>query len=161
MPFVSACLDEIDTLRGARLAWLALTWTALAGLFVAVRAMLPAGPSRNADAALGTALLGTIPVFLEWSLQVRTDQIALAGGTWGTALLLISRRRAAWALLGGMAFGLGFIGSQKLAYLVAWGGLLFLGDAFVRNEFLRSATSAESGSWPPGPWRCWPDGGCS
>ncbi|MEM7410757.1 MAG: hypothetical protein AAF430_11025 [Myxococcota bacterium] len=134
MPWVSACLDEIHTARGARLAWLVLTWTALAGLFVALRELLPEGPTRTVDAALGTALLGAIPVFLEWSLQIRTDQIALCGGTWGIAGLLLSRRRPVFAVLAGIAFGMGFIGSQKLGYLAALGLVLAAGDLLVHAD---------------------------
>jgi hypothetical protein len=135
LPLVRDCRDEISVGRTARLFWLALTWGYLAGVFALLQELLPADRHRTHDAALGTALLGLFPAFLEWSIQVRTDQVALAGGAWGAVLLLASRRRAWLALVAGVAFGVGWLGTQKLAYIAALAGLLAAGDLALRTEW--------------------------
>jgi hypothetical protein len=134
-PLVRDCADEIAVGREARLAWLGLTWLYLAGVFVLLRELLPNDRHRLHDAALGTALLGLLPAFLEWSIQVRTDQVALLGGAWGAAALVASRRRPWLALAAGVAFGVGWLGTQKLAYVAALAGLLAAGDLALRSEW--------------------------
>ena len=159
IPWVEGCEDEIALGRAVRLAWLALTWTALAGVFVLLLQLLPAGPQRRHDAALGTALLGLAPVFLEWSIQVRTDQWALCGGAWGAAALLASRRRPWLAALAGLALGVGWLGTEKLAYLAALAALLAAGDLWLRGEWsprreaLRVALVAVAGTAVLVGWR--------
>ena len=135
LPLVRDCHDEIAVGCIARLAWLALTWSYLAAVFALLYQLLPADRHRGHDAALGTALLGLFPAFLEWSIQVRTDQVALAGGAWGAALLVASRRRAWLGLAAGVAFGVGWLGTQKLAYVAALAGLLAAGDLALRAEW--------------------------
>ena len=135
LPIAEDCTDEIAVSRHGRLAWLALTWVALAGVFTLFFQLLPATPHRVHDAALGTALLGLAPVFLEWSIQVRTDQVALAGGAWGAAACVASRRRPALALVAGLCFGVGWLGTQKVAYIAALAFVLAVGDHFVRREW--------------------------
>ncbi len=124
VPFVGDCDDEIGAVRRARLAWLALTAGLLAGLFALLFEVGRASPHRISNAALGTALLAGVPAFLRWSLQVRTDQIALCAGLWGGVALLASRRRPWLAALAGVAFGLGFLATQKLVYVAALIALL-------------------------------------
>jgi hypothetical protein len=145
VPLVRDCADEIAVGRAARLAWLALTWGYLAGVFALLLQLLPADRHRVHDAALGTALLGLLPAFLEWSIQVRTDQVALLGGTWGTVALLASRRRPWLALAAGALFGVGWLGTQKLAYLAALGGLLAAGDLALRAEWRGRRELARAG----------------
>jgi hypothetical protein len=135
LPIVRECSDEIAVGRRARLAWLALTWGYLAGVFALLVELLPADRHRTHDAALGTALLGLFPAFLEWSIQVRTDQVALLGGAWGAAWLVASRRRPWLAVAAGVAFGVGWLGTQKLAYIAALAALLAAGDLIVRSSF--------------------------
>src|SRR5258708_13277631 len=96
----------------------------LAGVCARRLERLPADRHRAHDAWLGAALPGLFPAFLEWSIQVRTDQVALAGGAWGAVLLLASRRRAWLALVAGVAFGVGWLGTQKLAYIPVLAALL-------------------------------------
>jgi len=107
LPIVSACSDEIATARMARWLWLGLTLCFLAGFFAMLLELLRGRPQRRHDALFGVALLALVPAFLEWSLQVRTDQLALAGGVWGGMLLLASQRRAPLALAAGLQFGVG------------------------------------------------------
>src|SRR5262249_39705536 len=61
-------------------------------------------------------------------------QVALAGGALGGWLLLASRRRPALALAAGACLGAGFLGSQKVLYLVALALLLAAGELRVRRE---------------------------
>lgn len=145
LPLVSACTAEIEVLQTARLAWVGFTFAYLAGVGVAL-AQLQTDPGRKlGDALLGIALLALVPAFVEWSVQVRTDQIALAGAAWGGVALLASRRRVGLALVAGFAFGFGFLSSQKLVYAAAAMGVLAAGQLWLardwstRREFLRGA----------------------
>jgi len=134
LPIVSACSDEIATARMARWLWLGLTLCFLCGLYAMLLELLRGRPQRRHDALLGVALLALVPAFLEWSLQVRTDQLALAGGVWGGMLLLASQRRAPLALAAGILFGVGYLGSQKLLYAAALAGLLVAGRAYLERD---------------------------
>jgi hypothetical protein len=130
LPFVAGCDDEIAVVRRARLLWVLFTAAFLAGVWVWTAQL--GGGWR--DAALAVALLALVPAFLDASVQVRTDQIALAGGAWGGAALLASRRRPALALAAGLAFGVGMLGSQKLVYVGALAGLLAAGELWLARE---------------------------
>jgi hypothetical protein len=123
-PLVAACQDEIATARSARIAWLGVTLLYLTGIGALLAELVRGSARRVHDAFLGVALLGLLPVFLEWSLQVRTDQIALAGGVWGGVALLASQRRPSLALAAGAALAIGWLSSQKLAYVGALAGVL-------------------------------------
>lgn len=144
MPFVSECTDEIAVGRRARLLWLGISVVQLAGLALLIWELLPERPQRLHDTLLGVAALALLPVTLEWSLQVRTDHIAVAGATFGGALLLMSRRRVALAALAGLAFGIGWLSSQKLAYLALLmlclevGTLVLTRDWQPRREAMRA-----------------------
>lgn len=134
-PLVAECSDEIAVGRSARALWLGFTLAYLAGVTALLLELLRGRRERLHDAALGVALLGLLPAFLEWSLQVRTDQLALAGGAWGCAALVASRRLPALALAAGLAFGIGWLSSQKLFYLAALGGLLSLVPLLADREW--------------------------
>ncbi|MDJ0848747.1 MAG: hypothetical protein QNK04_10240 [Myxococcota bacterium] len=134
LPFVERCDDEVSVIRRARLLWVLFTGAFLAGLVVWVAALREDGGGWL-DGALALALLALVPAFLESSVQVRTDQIALAGGAWGGALLLASRGRPAFAAVAGVAFGLGLLASQKLVYVAALAGLLALGQLWIAGEW--------------------------
>jgi hypothetical protein len=141
VPIVSACSDEIATARHARWLWLGVTLCLLAGLYALLCELLRDRKQRRHDALFGVALLALVPAFLEWSLQVRTDQLALAGGVWGGMLLLASQRRAPLALAAGVLFGAGYLGSQKLLYVAALMGLLAAGRTWLARD-LRPAREA-------------------
>ena len=132
---VVGCRDEIATGRAARGLWLGLTALYLAGIGTLLAQLLRGRPGRLHDAALGVALLGLLPVFLEWSIQVRTDHIALAAGVWGGVLLVASRRRHVLALAAGVCFGIGWCSSQKLAYVAVLMALLELGRMTLAREW--------------------------
>jgi len=134
LPFAADCEDEIRAIRHARLLWLGITGIFLAGLGAVLLELQPDASRRRGDALLGVLLLACVPAFLEWSIQVRADQIALAGGTMGGAVLLASRRRPALALAAGLLFGVGYLSSQKLIYVAALMGLLAGGQLLLRRE---------------------------
>ncbi len=136
MPLVEDCLDEMSVGRSARWLWLVFTFAILAGLFVALAELLRDRAHRFHDAALGVGLLALLPVFLEWSIQVRTDHVALLGATWGGVALLRSERAPGLALAAGLAFGIGWLGSQKLAYGGALMALLAAGRLFVSGSLV-------------------------
>ncbi len=134
LPLVTSCTDEISVVRTARLFWVLFTLAYLAGTGVLLAQLQPDPQRRLGDALLGVGLVCFVPVFLEWSIQVRTDQIALAGGVWGGVALLASRRYPALGAAAGLLFGLGFLASQKLVYVVAAVGLLAAGQLWSARE---------------------------
>lgn len=148
LPLVRGCTDEIATLRRARWLWVVFTVLLVAGFFALLRGALPAAAATESAALLGVGLLVLVPVFVRWSLQVRTDQPALAAALWGGVALLASRRRPALALAAGALLGLGFLASQKAVYAAALVGLLaaaqpLLGRPFrLRREALRVVLAA-------------------
>jgi hypothetical protein len=148
LPLVGGCSDEMATLRHARWLWTVFTVLLVAGFYALLRQALPAGVAAEHAALLGTGLLVLVPVFVRWSLQVRTDQPALAAALWGGAALLASRRRPSLALAAGALFGLGFLASQKAIYAVALAGLLAVAGPLVgrtlrlRREALRALLAA-------------------
>jgi hypothetical protein len=83
LPIAESCLDEIKTVHEGRLLWLGLTAAFLLGLVALLRKMQPDPGRRFWDAAVGVGLLALLPAFLESSIQVRADQVALAAGVWG------------------------------------------------------------------------------
>jgi hypothetical protein len=135
MPLVEACSSEAQVAQLARGLWVLITLGYLGGVFALLLELFRDRPQRLHDACLGVALLGLVPAFLEWSLQVRTDQIALAGAAWGSAALLRSERNPGLALIAGLAFGIGWLSSQKLAYGAALGGTLALGKLLLAGRF--------------------------
>jgi hypothetical protein len=145
VPFVSGCQDEIAVARAARLAWIGVTTALLAGLFALLRELLRGERSGAADAALGVALLACVPAFVRWSLQVRTDQLALALALWGGFALLRSRRRLALAALAGVLFGLGYLATQKALYAAGLAGVLAAGDAWRRGAWRAPHEAARAG----------------
>jgi hypothetical protein len=144
LPLVADCDDEIEVLQRARLLWVLITLAYLIGVGVLVWHLQPERERRLADALLAVGLLALVPAFLEWSIQVRTDQIALAGGVWGGVALLASKRRPTLALAAGALLGIGLLASQKLFYVAALVGLFALAQvAFGRRmRFRREALRA-------------------
>jgi hypothetical protein len=134
LPFVRGCTDEIAVVRAARLAWTGLTALFLVGFGAWVAGLERDPARRRGSALLGVALLSLVPAFVACSVEVRTDQLALAGGAWGGAWLLASRRRPWLALAAGACFGAGFLGSQKLLYALALAGLLAAGQLRLERE---------------------------
>lgn len=134
LPLLGDCPDEMTVIHRARLLWLAITIGMLAGLAAVVVQLRRDSRTRWREAGLAVALLAMVPEFLRWSIEVRTDQLALAAGLWGATALLASRRRPALALLAGALFGLAYLSTQKAVYVCLLAGLLTLGDLWLRRE---------------------------
>lgn len=142
---VDGCSNTVGMLHVTRVAWAALTLGLLSGLFV----FLAQATRRSADAwlaaALGTACLAFVPLFLRWSLQIRTDQASAACALWAGVALFSSRNRPWVALLAGALFATGYLFTQKAIYLTALVGLVVAGDLYIdraiawRREALRVA----------------------
>ncbi|MEE9577098.1 MAG: hypothetical protein V3W35_06770 [Gemmatimonadota bacterium] len=136
LPFVKACSHTISAARSARLLWVAFTIALVTGLWFLLLTFLRTSGRRVDGAALGLALLVFIPAFLRYSIQVRTDQPALALGLWGGVALIASRRSPPVALLAGLSYGVGFLFSQKLIYVGALTALLASGELLLRRDFV-------------------------
>lgn len=134
LPFVERCANELAVMQDARLLWLAITFLFLTGMWAWLVQLAPTRRGGHLGAALGIALLALPPAFLDSSLQVRTDHLALAGGAWGGALLLVSQRRPWLSLAAGLAFGIGLLGSQKVIYLGALAGLVAVGQLALKRD---------------------------
>jgi len=140
VPFARDCVDSVATVVKARIFWQAVTLLYLAGTFaLTLRWFRFAGGTGRGklEAFLAVGLLAFMPAFVFWSVQVRTDQAALASAVWGGAALMFDRRR--WALLGGALFGVSLLCTQKGLYVIAL-GLLMLSSATV----LRGLSAGET-----------------
>jgi hypothetical protein len=135
MPIVGACDDAVAVVHRARLLWLPVTDAAFVGLFWLIARFLRDRRERWTAAALGLGSLALVPVVLRWSVQVRTDQPAIAAGLWAAVLLLGSRARPGKAVAAGILLGLGYLCTQKLLYVAALGAVLALADLYVNPGF--------------------------
>ncbi len=131
LPFVADCANEIEVARSARSLWILFG----VGMLVGLWCVLARFTSRR-DAWFGVALLALVPEFLVWSLQVRTDQPALAAALLAGAALLASRERPVLATVAGALIGLGFLSSQKALYVVGLVGVLVIAEHW-RDRDLR------------------------
>lgn len=126
VPFLKDCTDVVTTAVRVRLLWLGITSVFLCGVFFLVRNWYRFARREDPgslEASVAVMLLAFHPTFVVWSLQVRTDQVALAAATWGGVLLLSDRR---WfALLAGALCGLAVLSTQKGVYIAALAGLLW------------------------------------
>jgi len=134
LPFVVDCENEITVVRRARVLWMFFTLAGLCGFGLLLRRLSPNSRRRNADALLGVSLLALVPDFLVWSIQIRADQFAIAATIWGGVALLASRDRPGWATGAGLAFGLGFLSSQKAVYLIVLVGVLAAAEVWRARE---------------------------
>jgi hypothetical protein len=137
LPFVSGCEDTFPTLMAIRIAWAIVTLGSLGAFYMLLSRALRSAPDRWMIAALGVALIALVPVFMRWSLQVRTDQPAIAAALWGSVALLYSRSRTWLAVVGGALWAISYLFTQKGIYLIGLGGIVALGDLFVDGEFDR------------------------
>ena len=135
LPFIDGCTNSVEALRSARVFWLFLTAGYLVGVAVLVRTMRRDTEQSWQPAVLSVALLALVPAFLHWSLQVRTDHLALLCGVWSGVFALWSRSRAWLSLISGVLACAGFLCSQKLLYVGALVGVLVIGDLYVHREF--------------------------
>ena len=125
-PFVRNCVDAITTAVRARILWQLITLAYLCGVFFLVRNWFRFSrrPENGyLEGAAAVALLAFLPAFVAWSVQVRSDQAALAAAVWGGVCLLSERRRL--AVVAGLLFGLALLCTQKAVYSAALCGLLW------------------------------------
>ena len=134
MPFVDGCRSAIDTIAAGRLLWSAFTFGLLGGLYVLLRLATHRHGADRRPAILGVAAIALVPVFLRWSIEVRTDQLGALFGIWGGVLLLASARRAYLSFLAGLLFGIGYHVTQKLIYVVLLVAIVAVADVFADKE---------------------------
>lgn len=146
IPFVSGCSDPIDTINVVRLVWSVFTFALLAGTFALLQRAGRPSTHATPAAALGTACVAFVPVFVHWSVQVRTDQPAVACALWGGVALLASRDRPRLAAAAGLLVGVGYLFSQKAVYVAALCGLVALGHLWV-NGGVHLAREARRCGW--------------
>jgi hypothetical protein len=135
VPFAAECLNAVEALRDARIAWTVVVLLAAAAFWLLLRQVLEGTSHAGLGATLGLALWTLPPPFLMYSVQVRTDQPAILLGMVGGLALLRSRRRSGWAVAAGVLFGIGFLFTQKLLYVGALVGLLSLVPQFRAQEW--------------------------
>lgn len=126
IPFVKDCTDSVIAVVNARIAWLLPTFGYLAGVGLLIRrwySLLGRPEEGTVQGIVTVALLAFLPAFVSWSVQVRTDQVAIAAAVWGGVLLQSrGRLQAAGA---GILFGIGLLCSQKAAYVILLSGLMY------------------------------------
>jgi hypothetical membrane protein len=133
MPIVEGCRDSVETVLTARLVWTPFAAGVLIGLWSFLSRLLAHHAHTARDTLLGVALLGLTPAFISYSLQVRTDQPAIALGLLGGSALLASRKHMPWAIVAGLLFGLGYSSSQKLIYVAALVGSLAMAESILSD----------------------------
>jgi hypothetical protein len=139
LPFASGCSDSVSAIRSARLLWSLVTFASVAGLFYLLRNAIPQ-PSESEPrwhrAAFAVAFLVLVPVWLRWSLQIRTDQWAIAFILWGGVVLLASKERSIWlsALAGGLMM-CGYLATQKAIYVWPFVGTVVLGHHLITLDW--------------------------
>jgi hypothetical protein len=126
MPFVKGCIDAARSVVEARQLWMVVTVAYLIGVYCLVRRWfvhVGRADEGRAQGLIAVALLTFLPAFVVWSVQVRTDQAALAAIVWGGVLLLGTRY---WqSIAAGGLFAVGLLFTQKGLYALALVGVLF------------------------------------
>ncbi|MFN0253185.1 MAG: hypothetical protein ACKV2T_40300 [Kofleriaceae bacterium] len=133
---VDGCRSTESVVDAARVVWAILTLGILAGVFVFVARALRDEPQRWGAAMLATASLALVPVFMRWSLQVRSDQPAVLATVWAGVALLATRRRDLWAGIAGAMIGIGYLFSQKGLYVAGLVGVVVIGASWMRGELV-------------------------
>ncbi len=132
--FVDGCTDTSRMVSSARVVWSFCTFGVLAGVFVLVWRATRDSSHRWLAAALATASIALVPVFMRWSLQIRTDQPAVAAALWAGVALLATKRREPWAVVAGALVGVGYLFSQKAIYVAGLVGIVAIADAWAHGS---------------------------
>jgi hypothetical protein len=133
IPFLRHCVDTITAAVRARMLWQVIDLAYLVGLFVLLRQWFRFSrrpETGTFEGATAVALLAFLPSFVAWSVQVRSDQAALAAALWGGVCLLSERRRL--AVVSGMLFGVALLFTQKGIYAMSLCGLLWTAAVSAR-----------------------------
>lgn len=133
--FVDGCDSVVTVTHQARLVWVVFTMLILVGVFELVRRAARGAEYAVIAAVLATAALALVPVFMRWSLHVRSDHPAVMLALWGGVALLASRNRAGWSLAGGVLLGAGYLSSQQALYITALVLLIAAGDMFIERRW--------------------------
>jgi hypothetical protein len=144
IPFVRGCIDAARSVVEARILWQFVTILYLLGVYFLVRRwFLHAGRPEEgrAQGLLAVALLAFLPAFVTWSVQVRTDQVALAATIWGGVHLL--SQRTSRAAVAGVLFAVGVLCTQKAAYTIALMLLFYLTATGARFQTLENVPRDE------------------
>jgi hypothetical protein len=144
MPFVKDCTDSVQAVVNARILWQFMTLAYLAGVYFLVKrwfAFARQSSDGRVEAVLATALLAFLPAFVTWSIQVRTDQAALAFAVWGGVFAMTPG--AVPAAIAGMLFAAGLLCSQKAVYVVGLVCVLYLTAALSRARTARTSIGRE------------------
>lgn len=147
MPFVRDCTDSVQAVVAARILWQGVTLAYLVGVYFLVTRWFAAARQASdgrVEAVLATALLAFLPAFVTWSIQVRTDQAALAFAVWGGVFALTPG--AVPAAMAGMLFAAGLLCSQKAVYVVGLVCVLYLTAALARTRTARGSAAQEQRS---------------
>jgi len=136
VPFVDGCTSTMAVVTTIRIVWCVFTFALLAGLFAFLRGATRRDPDAWQVAALGVALLACVPLFLRWSLQIRTDQPAIAAALWAGVALLASRRTPSLGILAGALAGTGYLFSQKAVYVTALIAVVAAGEHYIDRELV-------------------------
>ncbi len=135
-PFVDGCSSAMSTVQAMRIVWAFITLALFAGVFELARRAAWSAPRPWEAAALGTTAFALVPVVLRWSVQVRTDQLAICLALWGGVAALASHRRASWAVLAGVLVGTGYLCSQKALYVAGLTGFVVVADHWRRGDWV-------------------------
>jgi hypothetical protein len=120
-PLVRHCNDAVTALREARLITAFATFLAIAALYLLALRLRSDRARPSEGAWLAVALLVFALPFQRWSIQVRTDPFGIAWGLWGMVVWLGVPRRIRNAVVAGVCFGLGYLFTQKVLYVVLLG----------------------------------------
>jgi hypothetical protein len=140
MPFVAGCTNPVEVVEKTRWLWSVFSLGYVAAFCVLLRQLF--AKRRNVfgrrfawqDALLAGGLLCVMPLWLRWSVQIRTDQGALFFGLWASVALAASVRNPRLAALAGAGFVVAALFTQKAAYIAALGGTLCLGGQWLSND---------------------------
>lgn len=141
-PILKDCADAVSAALEARLVWQVIVIAYLLGLYVLVRRWFrftQRPENGRLEGAAAVALLAFLPAFVTWSVQVRSDQPALAAAVWGGVCLLHGTPLAAAAA--GLLFGVALLCTQKGLYAIALCMLLWATAASWR--LMRAPAAAQ------------------
>lgn len=131
--FMRGCIDAVSAAVNARMLWQLFNLAYVVGTWwLVVRWFRFAHRSESGllQGATAAAFVAFLPAFVVWSVQVRTDQIALAAGVWAGCFILSERRLH--SVLAGALAGVALLATQKALYPAALSGLLWFSAVAYR-----------------------------
>lgn len=132
-PLFRNCADVISVALEARLIWQLVVLAYLVGVYALLRRWFEFArrpESGRFEGAAAVALLAFLPAFVTWSVQVRSDQPALAAAIWGGVSLMGGG--VVGSAVAGLLFGAAVLCTQKGVYTIALCMLLWSTAAAAR-----------------------------